>query len=95
MICDQCNGPTEVIDSRLHVSGIRRRRACGCGHRFTTWETTVRPAKPARDPAADETRRAERAAQAKVRRARMADEDKAALRLRQKLRRAGVEAPSH
>jgi transcriptional regulator NrdR family protein len=35
-----------VIDSRASAEGdlIRRRRACGCGHRFTTYEALSHPA---------------------------------------------------
>jgi hypothetical protein len=39
--CPECQGPTEVRDSRprMEEGGIRRRRHCAdCGHRFTTWE---------------------------------------------------------
>lgn len=39
MACPQC-GSTElaVVDSRPHPLGIRRRRQCAAGHRFTTFE---------------------------------------------------------
>ena len=90
MICAQCGGPTKVTDSRPYGSGTRRRRVCACGHRFTTWETPSRPAKPATGPETVDLKRAERAAQARRRRARMAEEAKAALRLRRKLKWAGI-----
>lgn len=38
--CPTCGAPkTDVKDSRpREAGGIRRRRTCGCGHRFTTYE---------------------------------------------------------
>lgn len=45
MICPKCSADTRVIDSRPHDSDdrvIQRRRACtACGHRFSTWESTI------------------------------------------------------
>ena len=41
MICPMCKrGETSVVDSRPTEDGttIRRRRLCGCGERFTTFE---------------------------------------------------------
>ena len=41
MICPICKkGETSVVDSRPAEDGtsIRRRRLCGCGERFTTFE---------------------------------------------------------
>ena len=41
MICPFCKtGDTSVVDSRPTEDGtaIRRRRTCGCGERFTTFE---------------------------------------------------------
>ena len=41
MICPICKrGETSVVDSRPTEDGttIRRRRLCGCGERFTTFE---------------------------------------------------------
>lgn len=38
-LCPQCQGHTQVIDSRPKRGGITRRRACTkCGHRLTTFE---------------------------------------------------------
>lgn len=38
--CPVCNGRlSDVIDTRPVSDGmVRRRRACACGHRFTTYE---------------------------------------------------------
>ena len=46
VICTECKGPTEVIDSRTISDGlvIRRRRRClnkKCEERFTTIESVV------------------------------------------------------
>jgi transcriptional regulator NrdR family protein len=47
MKCPACGakvgsgGPVKVIDSRIVREEIRRRRACSCGHRFTTYERIV------------------------------------------------------
>ena len=90
MICVRCGGPTEVIDSRPHESGIRRRRSCACGHRFTTWETAAKP----RCQKAVMLEKAKRAVRDRRRYESLAPEAKAALLLRQKLRRAGVKPPS-
>lgn len=38
LLCPECRGATAIIDSRSAVTGIRRRRACANGHRFTTYE---------------------------------------------------------
>ena len=41
MLCPFCkNSDTSVVDSRPTEDGaaIRRRRTCGCGQRFTTFE---------------------------------------------------------
>ena len=41
MLCPFCkSGDTSVVDSRPAEDGtaIRRRRTCGCGERFTTFE---------------------------------------------------------
>ena len=41
MLCPFCKtGDTSVVDSRPTEDGaaIRRRRTCGCGERFTTFE---------------------------------------------------------
>ena len=40
-LCPKCNARTLVIDSRYapRRNGIRRRRKCVCGFRFTTRET--------------------------------------------------------
>ncbi len=37
--CPHCGGNTAVGDSRPSHNGIRRRRYCKCGHRFTSYET--------------------------------------------------------
>ena len=38
-LCQVCQGPTCVLDSRPTEQGIRRRRKClDCGFRFTTYE---------------------------------------------------------
>lgn len=35
----RCTSDTQVVDSREHITGIRRRRRCiKRGHRFTTYE---------------------------------------------------------
>ena len=87
MICASCDGPTEVYDTRPHESGIRRRRrCCNCGTRFTTYETTTKP----RSLQAVLLEKAKRAVRDRRRYENMTQEDK----LRQKLRRAGVHAPS-
>ncbi len=36
--CPHCGGNTAVGDSRPSHNGIRRRRYCKCGHRFTSYE---------------------------------------------------------
>lgn len=88
MICTSCTGPTEVYDSRPHESGIRRRRqCCVCGTRFTTWETTTEP-RPLKSVLLE---KAKRAVRDRRRYENMTQEQK----LQRKLRRAGVEAPSH
>lgn len=48
MLCPECgNTQDKVIDSREGQDGplsfIRRRRECGNGHRFTTYETAEKP----------------------------------------------------
>ncbi len=45
MICPRCDGKTQVTDSRgAPHNTIRRRRECvACGHRFTTYESTISP----------------------------------------------------
>jgi len=41
-LCPECGGKLRaVIDSRSALSGIRRRRECLLGHRFTTLEVVV------------------------------------------------------
>jgi transcriptional regulator NrdR family protein len=88
MICTSCTGPTEVYDTRPHESGIRRRRqCCVCGTRFTTWETTTEP-RPLKSVLLE---KAKRAVRDRRRYENMTQEQK----LQRKLRRAGVEAPSH
>lgn len=42
MRCHVCDdNATAVLDSRHCSGGIRRRRVCGCGERFTTYEFHV------------------------------------------------------
>ncbi len=43
LICPRCKQLTrqDVLDSRPSQDGIRRRRLCPCGHRFTTRERIV------------------------------------------------------
>ena len=36
--CPKCHHSTAVVDSRSVDTGIRRRRHCVCGHRFSTYE---------------------------------------------------------
>jgi len=43
MNCPTCNKGSEVIDSRLIPNGVRRRRQCLNGHRFTTIEQVPQP----------------------------------------------------
>jgi hypothetical protein len=38
MTCPTCQSKTQVIDSRETSEGIRRRRVCEQGHRFSTLE---------------------------------------------------------
>lgn len=47
MRCVRCEAETAVLDSRAAaMNTIRRRRECtACGHRFTTYESTVSPAR--------------------------------------------------
>lgn len=65
MLCPCCrSGDTRVIDSRPENEGaaIRRRRMCeavGCGHRFTTWETTANVVAKRRKEAERSARRRE------------------------------------
>lgn len=46
-VCPKCAGDTKVIDSRPSSKPIhhtRRRRIClSCEHRYTTYETMIRP----------------------------------------------------
>lgn len=41
MLCAYCNESTRTVETRMQPGqrSIRRRRACGNGHRFTTYET--------------------------------------------------------
>ena len=45
MNCPHCGADTAVLDSRHTADNLmRRRRECtGCGHRFTTYESTIAP----------------------------------------------------
>lgn len=39
-LCPECQGKTQVYDSRPQEGGIRRRRSCTeCGHRIRTFES--------------------------------------------------------
>lgn len=39
ILCPECGqASSSVLESRRQFDRIRRRRACVCGHRFTTWE---------------------------------------------------------
>lgn len=40
--CPSCAGKSMVVDSRPDKKGIRRRRRCDCGHRFSTIETVLK-----------------------------------------------------
>lgn len=40
--CPSCSGKSMVVDSRPHKKGIKRRRSCECGHRFSTLETVLK-----------------------------------------------------
>ena len=47
--CPECGGPLRaVIDSRSAPNGVRRRRECVKGHRFTTLETVIEHTKQGR-----------------------------------------------
>lgn len=49
MKCPRCNKSTQVLDSRPDGQSVNRRRQCKvCGHRFTTAETIVADATPAK-----------------------------------------------
>lgn len=48
MECPYCLGPTWVSDSRRMPGGVRRRRKCHCGKRFTTYEMTDKEFKEQR-----------------------------------------------
>jgi transcriptional regulator NrdR family protein len=39
--CPVCDAPTEVYDTELENGGVRRRRRCGNGHRFNTFEEHI------------------------------------------------------
>lgn len=41
MTCDRCGARCQTIDSRTNALGVRRRRKCACGHRFSTQELPV------------------------------------------------------
>lgn len=40
MLC-HCGLPTQVLESRINLKGVKRRRECAAGHRFTTLEVVV------------------------------------------------------
>ena len=41
--CPECGRrASRVVDSRVRSTGLRRRRLCTCGHRYTTYERVVR-----------------------------------------------------
>jgi len=39
--CPVCDDPTEVYDTQLAEGGVHRRRRCGNGHRFNTFEAHI------------------------------------------------------
>jgi transcriptional regulator NrdR family protein len=41
MTCPKCSKKTAVVNSRKAGETVMRRRACGCGFRFTTNEVVV------------------------------------------------------
>lgn len=42
LLCPACGNDKLVVrDSRPQPCGVRRRRVCECGHRFTTIETVI------------------------------------------------------
>lgn len=41
MNCPRCQAETTVSETRISPAGMRRRRHCACGHRFTTIEVIV------------------------------------------------------
>lgn len=45
--CPECDSATRVADSRPNSKGIRRRRECSAGHRFTTMELPNKPSERA------------------------------------------------
>lgn len=49
MKCPQCKAPADVLDSRPHKLGRRRRYLCFNMHRFSTMETVVQFKKEKRD----------------------------------------------
>jgi hypothetical protein len=81
----RCGGDTFVTDSRAgELNSIRRRRECEtCAKRFTTWETAYAP---------HQKRWAAKNGAAAIKKWREANPEKAAaIRLREKMRAAGVE----
>lgn len=50
VVCPECGGESEVKDSRSHKNGIRRRRICDQGHRFSTLESVVDMSRKAAPP---------------------------------------------
>jgi hypothetical protein len=80
MRCPRCDTESQVLDSRLTAENFtRRRRVCGNGHRFTTWETSFAPSAQ---------RWAKKNGTAAVAKWRAANPDKARrLRLREEARR--------
>lgn len=42
MDCPKCGAWSEVIETRLKKDKVSRRRECGNGHRFTTYELAVK-----------------------------------------------------
>lgn len=41
MRCPNCDEESRVLETRKSASGMRRRRACACGNKFTTLEIVV------------------------------------------------------
>jgi len=41
MYCPSCGSESRVLETRRNSAGLRRRRACACGGKFTTYEIVV------------------------------------------------------
>lgn len=49
MRCPECHKPADVLETRKHAEGVRRRYQCFNNHRFTTLEKVV-VLRPERKP---------------------------------------------